>query len=215
MRSLFIYFVMALFCSGCVFKGIDSCVDGGTGANCTPVSVNLKNAANPKSDTSELTGEYAVLDNRVAKEELKRLSNQGTTPQLLKPREVRIRIYPYSDGERYFDARDVYTVIQKAGYSKGSTVYMQDKVTVIQDAPAVIPDKLYVSPFQLNVRSGAGNLFEAIATLNKADEVNPVRYRNGWYEINLKKGGTGWVNENYLTDKKPIVINPTVSNTRR
>jgi uncharacterized protein YgiM (DUF1202 family) len=212
MKRLFLYFVLTIALYGCVFKGIDSCIDGGTGANCSPVSVNLKNAVEPKNEGSGMSDEYAVLDNTVAKEELRRSSYQGSTPQLLKPQEIRIRIYPYSDGERYFDVRDVYTVIQKTGYSKGNAVYMPNQVTVLQDDVAVIPEKLYVSSFKLNVRAGAGRLFDLTGiTLNKADEVNPIRYRNGWYEITLKNGGSGWVNKDYLSEKKPLIINPVVN----
>ena len=57
-----------------------------------------------------------------------------------------------------------------------------------------------VNTSSLNVRSGPGVQFRAIAVVQGGTDVNVVsRDSNGWVQIQIPGSVTGWVNGRYLT----------------
>ncbi len=52
---------------------------------------------------------------------------------------------------------------------------------------------------RLNVRSGPGTGYKVIGKLDKGDKVTVVSEKDGWYEIELSGGKTGWCTSEYIT----------------
>jgi uncharacterized protein YgiM (DUF1202 family) len=215
-------FTLLFGLSGCAFNSIDSCIDGDTGASCTPVITNLQ-AAVEKSEGNKVEvtpkaaveppidrkAEYQAMDKELLKDEYRRISPQASVPTHLESTKVRVRIYPYSDGERFYDVRDIYVLIQKPGWNRGTYVYLPNSSTVsLAELPkSVLPEKLYVTPDKLNIRTGASLLFEVEGVLEYRDEVIPVSERsNGWIEIvheSEKKSVKGWAQRGNFSEVKP------------
>ncbi|GAA3650300.1 C40 family peptidase [Asaccharospora irregularis] len=50
----------------------------------------------------------------------------------------------------------------------------------------------------LNVRTGAGTNYSKITTIYKGDKVEILSSANGWYNIRLSNGKTGWASDDYI-----------------
>ncbi|MFC1889115.1 TIGR04211 family SH3 domain-containing protein [Thermodesulfobacteriota bacterium] len=64
---------------------------------------------------------------------------------------------------------------------------------------------LYVSDTSLeaNLRTGAGGGHRIIAMLKAGTPVNFLREDNGWLEVELGDGKTGWILKRYMTERPP------------
>ncbi len=56
----------------------------------------------------------------------------------------------------------------------------------------------------LNVRSGAGTENKIIGQLSRGETVNIVSQNNGWYQIKLSNGSTGWVSSTYVIENTTV-----------
>lgn len=74
-------------------------------------------------------------------------------------------------------------------------------------SPAVAyADTMYIvsgSTQSVNVRSGAGEDYDVIASLPVGSEVTIVGEENGWYEISVNNSTTGYVRSDLLSSTKP------------
>jgi uncharacterized protein YgiM (DUF1202 family) len=222
MRKAIILF-LALFAAGCAFKGIESCVDGDIGNGCQPIANNLS-AAVAKSESrsagkldifdgsAAAEDDYAGIDTALIKDEYRRSASGNDTPAHLPADQVRIRIYPYSDGDRYYDTRDIYVLIRKAGWNKGVYVYNGSRnVSIAPDKPKETPKIAYITLDQLNVRAGASNQFTILAVVKQGQEIKILGERSGWYDAEIvreDKTIRGWVIAKYTSKDKPITKPP-------
>lgn len=64
---------------------------------------------------------------------------------------------------------------------------------------------LYVSDTSLeaNLRSGAGTDHRVIAMLKSGTPADFLKEENGWVEVRLEDGKTGWILKRYLSEKPP------------
>ncbi|MDR0453830.1 MAG: SH3 domain-containing protein [Deferribacteraceae bacterium] len=202
---LFIGVIAVIFCAGCAFKGIDSCNAEGGGAGCTPVGVNLQNSINKsktrKSASPDVQEDYTSIDRSLLRDEYERTAKQGDRPQVLSGSDVRLRVYAYSDGERFYDTRDIYVIVQKAGWSKGSLIYSPKGAVSLAVTPENTPENIMtVITGGLNVRTGPGVSFPPVVAIKKGVKVHIKQSRNGWCEIDSadKRSVSGWVYSGYL-----------------
>jgi len=56
----------------------------------------------------------------------------------------------------------------------------------------------------LNVRSGAGTQNSIIGELARGETVNIVTQKDGWYQIKLSNGSTGWVYSTYVIENTSV-----------
>lgn len=199
MKQAIILIIGVLLLSGCAFKSLeDKCDITENGNSCTPVSKNLEYAAGlPLLEATK--GSDNVLtesDKAVVVAEYQRVSRMNDIPERLISRQVKILVFPYSDGDRFYDSRNLYVTIQKSGWSKGSYVYRQDGSRIfIAEKPQVLPQELVITARELNVREGPGMNFVSVGTLKEKTTVSPSDYVNGWYKID-----DGWIYSDYVSE---------------
>jgi SH3-like domain-containing protein len=70
-------------------------------------------------------------------------------------------------------------------------------------APTVKPKLLYVAANSLNVRASPSVGSEVLLTASRGTQVLAVSQSNGWYEVQLSNGSTGWMSADYLSDVAP------------
>lgn len=211
MKTLLAILIFGVVLNGCAFKSIDSCGAEGEGNGCTPISDNLQQAVD-NSDARKAGGQpaintqadYSEIDKALIIDEYSRVSPRAATPQYLAPSEVRIRIYPYSDGERFYDTRDIYILVQKTGWARGAVAYTPDGAVSLHKEHTIMPAALIVISDGLNIRTGPHALFESIGVLKKKTVIQPKQYRDGWYYVDAPmKNSTisGWVHSSYVQAK--------------
>jgi hypothetical protein len=162
--------------------------------------------------TDPADDDYTDIDTALIRDEYRRTAGGNSNPTPIPANQVQIRIYPYSDGERYYDTRDIYILIQKPGWNKGAYVYNRSRtVSIAPEKPKSTPKIAYISLDQLNVRVGASNQLQIIGVVKKGQEIKILSERNGWYEVDIVRDDKtirGWVLGKYTTETKPTVNNP-------
>jgi uncharacterized protein YgiM (DUF1202 family) len=213
----------SIILSGCAFSGLSDTCDIETGEGCTTLAMNLEDAANKGQSRKEtinptdisMQEEYTDMDRQLLTDEYRRAAPRSMAAKALESTEVKIRIYPYSDGSHFYDSRDVYILIQRDGWARGAVAYtpsgtislardIQEGVGVDTDTPKDLglPSSLTTTG-DLHVRTGASIMFDVIHILDKGDTVKPIAKRGRWWQVEVKVKGemvTGWVHGGWVKE---------------
>ena len=61
-------------------------------------------------------------------------------------------------------------------------------------------ERIYVTGQRVNIRIGPGVNYNKMAEVKEDDELERIRSLNGWAEIRLPSGETGWISEKFISE---------------
>jgi N-acetylmuramoyl-L-alanine amidase len=125
-------------------------------------------------------------------------------------------------GERFdvLDQKKDWYKVKLSSKSSGWTIKTYVSITVQSGSAVSKPESntiqagtAQINMDGVNIRKGPGTNFGKLAKVNKGQGLTIIKEKNGWYNIKLSSGKTGWVIKNRVTMKitvpvkKPILIN--------
>ncbi|MGA1790979.1 MAG: SH3 domain-containing protein [bacterium] len=82
--------------------------------------------------------------------------------------------------------------------SDGETGWIFEKY-ISSEGPNPKAERVYVSGKIVNIRSGPGTRHKILTEVEKGDELERIERSNGWSEVKLHDGTTGWIHEKYIS----------------
>lgn len=89
--------------------------------------------------------------------------------------------------------------------SDGETGWISEQY-ISSENPNPKTDKVYVSGKIVNIRSGPGTHNKILAQVKKGYELELMESSNGWSEVKLPDGRTGWIHEKYISESGAMHI---------
>jgi SH3 domain protein len=88
-----------------------------------------------------------------------------------------------------------------------SALFVVAPLLLLLSAPAVSAEAAWVrGGIRLNLRTEPGTQFRIIGGVSTGDPVNVISRIDGWTQIRLPNGSSGWIPEGYLQPKPPPTV---------
>ncbi|MGA1842332.1 MAG: SH3 domain-containing protein [bacterium] len=80
----------------------------------------------------------------------------------------------------------------------GDTGWISEKYISLNEKNKIV-EKVYVTGQTVNIRVGPGINYNKILEVKEDDELERIKSQNGWAQIRLQSGQTGWISEKFIS----------------